>query len=162
MAATLAVAVAGCSGSGDGGSRPRTVPPPSPTATSAVTSTTALRKVTVKARLTGRAVVPGPGAQSGSGSATVTLDAADSQVCFDLSVAFIDPAQTADLFTAPLGAVGPSTVALTPPDEDGKSSGCATTPQGIVESIALNPAGFYIQITNVQFPGGALRGQLAY
>lgn len=126
-----------------------------------MTSTSVLRKSTLSTRLTGRAVVPGPGAQSGSGTATIKLDPSAGQVCFDLSVKFVDPSDSAAIFTAPAGAIGPSTVSLTPPDKDGNSSGCVQAPEGIVESMVVNPPGFYVQITNVQFPGGALRGQLA-
>jgi hypothetical protein len=113
------------------------------------------------ARLSGKSVVPGPGALSGSGTATLSLDPAAEKVCYELTVRNVDPVTSATVFTGPAGALGPVTIPLEPPGDDNKSSGCAEAARGIVESIIANPAGFYVSVDNVQFPGGALRAQLA-
>jgi hypothetical protein len=133
-----------------------------PQPTEPVTTTTVARpgKVVLQARLSGRAVVPGPGAASGSGTAKLTLDAGASEVCFELTVRSIDPASDAAVFTGPAGAIGPSTVALDPP-AGGSSEGCVHVDPGIIQSITDHPNGFYISVRNVQFPGGALRAQLS-
>jgi hypothetical protein len=150
----LVVSGAACS-SGSGFQRG---PAPTEPVTTALTSPPG--KTALQAHLSGRSVVPGPGAASGTGTATITLDRAANQVCYKLTVASIDPALAAAIFTGPAGAIGPSMIGLDPP-ESGKSDGCVPVEEGIVESIASHPNGFYISISNVQFPGGALRGQLS-
>ncbi len=114
----------------------------------------------LKARLSGRSVVPGPGAISGSGSATLTVDLVAGQVCYQLTATNTDPALGAAVYTGPAGAIGPKTIELEPPAK-GKSDSCAPVDRGLLESIVANPSGFYIRVDNIQFPGGALRGQLA-
>ena len=42
----------------------------------------------------------------------------------------------------------------------GTSSGCLTANADLVHEILANPAGFYVNVHNAQFPGGAVRGQL--
>ncbi|HEX8769467.1 MAG TPA: CHRD domain-containing protein [Acidimicrobiales bacterium] len=128
---------------------PATTPPP------VVPHQTAL-----KAWLSGKSVVPGPGAISGSGTALLSLDPVAGKVCYELSVRNVDPALAAAVFTGPAGAIGPATIALEPPADDNKSSGCVAVEPGIIESIVANPSGFYVRVDNIQFPGGALRGQL--
>jgi hypothetical protein len=52
-------------------------------------------------------------------------------------------------------------VPLTTPDAAGKSSGCATVGQPVVAAILANPADYYVNVHNAEFPGGAVRGQLS-
>lgn len=129
---------------------PTTAPPPTQPGVTAL-----------KARLSGKSVVPGPGALSGSGTATLSLNVAAARVCYELTVRNVDPVTAASVFTGPAGALGPATIPLEPPEDDNTSSGCVDVPKGILESIIANPAGFYVSVSNVQFPEGALRAQLA-
>jgi hypothetical protein len=140
----------------DGGSPSR---PRQPTATGPATTTTTVRTTTLVAPLDGGAVVPGPGAPSASGQARLTLDPDAGQVCWELTVAGVDAPTAAHLHTAPLGAVGPVTVALTAV-AGGPGSGCATVPPELAASIAANPLGFYVDVHGEAFPAGAVRGQL--
>lgn len=170
FAATFLIgAAAGCSSNSSDSSETRGPAPTEPTPTTTARPGTGANgiptfpphKTVLTARLSGRSVVPGPGALSGSGTATITLDPTAGQVCYQLTVASIDPPSSADIFTGPAGAIGPATVHLETP-ADGKAEGCVTAEQGIIESIRSNPAGFYVSVVNVQFPGGALRGQLSF
>jgi hypothetical protein len=102
---------------------------------------------------------PGGGDPDGVGGATITLNANRGQVCFVLAVARIAPATAAHIHQAPVGVNGPIVVPLTPPT-NGFSFGCTSADRALISAIIANPAGFYVNVHNADFPGGALRGQL--
>lgn len=115
----------------------------------------------LSANLTGPAEVPVPGDPDGSGSATVTLNQGQAEVCFELSVANIEPAFAAHIHVGAAGVPGPVVVGLAPPTT-GSSSGCVTdVDPELIKAIRQNPAGYYVNVHNASFPGGAVRGQLA-
>jgi hypothetical protein len=116
---------------------------------------------TLSAHLTGAAEKPAAGDADGAGHATIKIDAAKNQVCADLMVEKIAPATMAHIHKAPADAAGPVAVPLTKPDAAGKSSGCATADAAVVKDIAANPAGYYVNVHNAEFPAGAVRGQLS-
>ncbi|HWC12045.1 MAG TPA: CHRD domain-containing protein [Acidimicrobiales bacterium] len=152
-ATVVATLLAACaSGSGSGQSRPAATTPP------ATTSTT-VRTTTLTASLTGGAVVPAPGGAEASGEARVILDPDAGRLCWEVTVSGVGPPAAAHLHTAPLGAVGPVTVALTAVP-GGPATGCADVPPELAASVAANPAGFYVDVHDDAFPGGAARGQL--
>ncbi|MGH2586769.1 MAG: CHRD domain-containing protein [Dehalococcoidia bacterium] len=108
--------------------------------------------------LTG-AAEPNGGDPDGVGGATIVLHANRGQVCFALAVARIAPANAAHIHQAPVGVNGPIVVPLTPPT-NGVSFGCTSADRALISAIIANPAGFYVNVHNADFPGGALRGQL--
>lgn len=146
-------------GSDDEEAPPTTVDVPSSLATGA-SPTSAAGPLTLRAALSGDAEVPGPGDAAGSGSATVTVDPGRNQVCFELSVAGIAPADKAHVHRGPPDQAGPVVVNLTPPAE-GTAGGCVEASEGVVRQIVANPGAFYVNVHNRPFPAGALRGQLA-
>ena len=44
---------------------------------------------------------------------------------------------------------------------DGFSSGCVDVGRALAKEILKNPADYYVNVHNAEFPGGALRGQLS-
>jgi len=114
----------------------------------------------LSATLTGAAEVPVPGDPNGSGEAFVTLNPGLKEVCFQLSVSDIVPATAAHIHEAPEGVPGPVVVGLIPPT-DGFSSGCVTADFDLILDIIRNPAEYYVNVHNVEFPAGAVRGQLS-
>ena len=112
--------------------------------------------------LTGAAEVPGPGDPNGSGTATITLNYGQSEVCWDITVFNITlPATLAHIHViGPLG-FGPPVVDLTPPDETGSSSGCTSASRELIKNIIQNPEQYYVNVHNEDFPGGAVRGDLS-
>lgn len=113
------------------------------------------------AQLNGASEVPGPGDTDGTGAAAITIDPATSEVCFDLRVSGIDAATLAHIHPGVAGVANPPVVNLLPPTT-GTSTGCViTAPLTVATDIIANPAAFYVNVHNVAFQGGAVRGQLA-
>lgn len=112
--------------------------------------------------LTGAAEVPGPGDPDGSGTASVTVNHGQERVCFELAVADIAlPATGAHIHLAPVGVAGGVVVPLTPPSgTPATSSGCVDVTAALAKAILKNPAGYYVNVHNAEFPAGAVRGQL--
>lgn len=114
----------------------------------------------LRASLTGSQEVPGPGDPDGSGSAEITVVDATDNVCFDLEVRNIGAATAAHIHRGEAGVSGPPVVTLEAPS-DGSSDGCISAPGGLADEIYANPAGFYVNVHNSEYPAGAIRGQLA-
>ena len=111
--------------------------------------------------LTGAAEVPGPGDADGTGSAIVRTDPGANEVCFQLTVQNIAPASAAHIHEGAVGVAGPVVVTLTPPT-NGASHGCVGgVDVDLVKDIRKNPANYYVNVHNADFPGGAVRGQLS-
>lgn len=108
--------------------------------------------------LSGSEEVP-PADPDGFGFAVVTFDPDRGRVCYFLAVANIAPSTAAHIHEAPRGVNGPVVIHLTPPTS-GSSSGCTDTSIPVVQRLLANPSGFYVNVHNAQYPGGAVRGQL--
>ena len=103
---------------------------------------------------------PAAGDPEGTGTATITLRDGGS-VCWDITVADITlPAIAAHIHEGGPDVNGPIVVPLGGPDATGASVGCAVAEAALVEAIAANPAGFYVNVHTTDFPSGAVRGQL--
>jgi len=111
--------------------------------------------------LTGAAEAPDAGDPDGTGSAFLTLNAGQGEVCWDIAVSDIAlPGTGAHIHEAPAGSPGPVVVPLVAPDGSGTSTGCTSAATALIEDILDDPAGYYVNVHNEDFPGGALRGQL--
>ncbi len=109
--------------------------------------------------LSGAEEVP-PADPDGTGFALITLNVGQATVCWELTVANIEPATAAHIHRAPAGVNGPVVVPLSPPTT-GTSSGCTTANPVLIQDIIDNPEQYYVNVHNAQFPGGAVRGQLS-
>ena len=111
--------------------------------------------------LTGAAEVPGPGDPDGSGTATITVNPGQEEVCWTIEAEGIQlPATSAHIHIGAAGVAGDVVVTLTPPDESGFSSGCAEVSREEALDILNNPENYYINVHTTDFPNGAIRGQL--
>lgn len=110
----------------------------------------------------GSAEVP-PGDPDGSGSASVTLNPDQGQVCFDLSWMNITlPAQAAHIHQGAAGVAGPVVVPFfTAPVQGNSASACVSADQAVIQAIMTNPANYYVNVHTTDFPAGAIRGQLS-
>ena len=117
--------------------------------------------VKLSTMLTGAAEVPGPGDPDGWGSARIKLDTTSGRVCWTLKVKDITlPASAAHIHVGGPDVAGPVVVPLSAPNERGKAQGCTMADPALVQAIADNPSGYYVNVHNVDYPAGALRGQL--
>lgn len=115
--------------------------------------------------LTGAAEVPGPGDPDASGTASLTLNQGQGEVCFDLSWAGIDgTVVAAHIHVAPAGVAGPIVVPLFMGVALGgtdSASGCiAGVSEDLVKAIRQGPENYYVNVHSTVFPAGAARGQL--
>ena len=114
----------------------------------------------LQATLSGAAEVPGPGDADGTGTAEITVNSGQRQICYKLRVANIAPATAAHIHEAPPTAAGPVVVTLGAPTS-GMRSGCVTVTRALALEILKRPADYYVNVHNPAFPAGAVRGQLA-
>jgi hypothetical protein len=112
--------------------------------------------------LSGAAEVPGPGDPDGTGSASVTIDTANSQVCYTLFVQNLTlPAAAAHIHRGTAGEGGDVVVPFDiVPDATGNAVSCVAVDAALLSEIAQNPAGFYVNVHTSDFPDGAVRGQV--
>ena len=121
----------------------------------------AAHEVSLSAHMMGMAEKPGPGDADGMGHATLKVNTDKSEVCWTLMVENIAPATMAHIHKGAADVAGGVALALTPPDAAGKATGCATADAAVVADIVANPAGYYVNVHNAEFRGGAIRGQLS-
>ena len=115
---------------------------------------------TYNTNLTGGTEVPGPGDPDGSGTAEVSIADRVDNLCYEIDdVRGIAVATAAHIHRGAAGTAGPPVVTLDTPT-DGESSGCQQVPEALADEIEANPAMFYINVHNAEYPNGAIRGQL--
>ncbi len=114
----------------------------------------------LQAALTGAAEVPGPGDPDGTGTARLTLNPGQGEICYEITVANIAPATAAHIHEAPAGTAGPVVVVLSAPTS-GTSKACLAVDPALVREIMKDPSDYYVNVHNAPFPGGAVRGQLS-
>jgi hypothetical protein len=115
------------------------------------------------ADLKGSNEVPAAGDPDGVGAATVSFDvfdAVDAEVCWDIAYSGITAPTAAHIHRGAAGVAGLVVVDFGAPGAS-SSLGCAALTATLANEILADPAGFYVNVHNVDFPGGALRGQLA-
>lgn len=113
--------------------------------------------------MTGADERPGPGDPDGTGTAWITLNHGQGEVCWVIVVEDITlPAAAAHIHIAPVTDPGPVVVPLSAPGADGTTSGCLTgVDQELIKAIQQNPSAYYVNVHTSDFPAGAVRGQLS-
>ena len=125
------------------------------------TSTSAFGTV-LKLQMSGANERPNPGDPDGTGTAVLRILRATNQICYRLTVQnIVLPAVGAHIHKAPNTAAGGIVVALNAPDASGAVAGCATADAALVADILANPSAYYVNVHSRDFPGGAVRAQLA-
>ncbi len=109
--------------------------------------------------MTGEAERPGPGDPDAFGYATVVINSDTGEVCVRLRVFNMAPATAAHIHVGGPSEPGPVVVPL-PAPTNGRSSGCVSASTALLQRIVDNPANYYVNVHNLPFPGGAVRGQL--
>jgi Rieske Fe-S protein len=99
--------------------------------------------------------VPNQGDLDGSGTATVTVNPGRAEVCWSIEVADVAPIMMAHIHSAVATTTGPIVVPLNP-----YQGGCTEVSRALALDIVQNPSSYYVNVHNMDFPAGALRGQL--
>jgi hypothetical protein len=101
-------------------------------------------------------------AADGTGSATITLDPETGEACWELSVDGIGAVLQSHIHAGAAGTSGDVVVPLDVDGFDGTSDGCVSDQDAdALQAIIDDPASYYVNIHTEDFPGGAIRGQLA-
>ena len=107
------------------------------------------------ANMVGSTEVP-KGAPKGHATAAITITG--TKVCWKFTnVTGIDKTTASHIHKGKAGTAGPVVV---PFGAAYKPSGCTTSTAAVVKGILANPAGYYVNIHTVKYPGGAVRNQL--
>lgn len=123
---------------------------------------TAMGPMCLVAKMSGAEEVP-PGDPKGTGFAAITIDPVKNEVTFDVVVSGIKlPASAMHIHVGEAGKAGDVVVpAAKAPDASGAvTSTTANVDPALIAKILDNPAGYYINVHNADFPKGAVRGQL--
>ena len=110
------------------------------------------------ATLTGASEVP-PADPDGAGMARIAINDATNQVCTDLEVRNISAVTAAHIHEGRAGVNGPPVITLDAPDDD-DSDDCDTASDVLVDRLRRNPSAFYVNVHTVDYPNGAIRGQI--
>jgi hypothetical protein len=112
------------------------------------------------AGLRGSNEVP-PADADGRGDALVRIQG--TQVCFTTGWSRIGTPTAGHIHIGAAGANGPVVVGFfmaAMPATVHTATGCVSTTPENAAAIRANPAGYYVNLHNAEFPGGAIRGQL--
>lgn len=103
----------------------------------------------------------GVGDPDGSGTARVTVNPGKNLICWDITVENINGATRGHIHEAAAGKNGPIVVEFF---EAGATQlqGCTSPKPGTTaREILKDPANYYVNIHNDEYPAGAVRGQLS-
>lgn len=105
---------------------------------------------------------PWTGDPDGVGTALITVNPGQREVCWETSASNITlPATASHIHRAEALVRGPIVVFLSPPDATGGATGCTSgVDRGLLLDILRNPSEFYVNVHTADFPAGAIRGQL--
>jgi hypothetical protein len=102
-----------------------------------------------------------PGDAGATGSAALTLNQGQGEICFDLEFEDLTtPPERAHIHRGAVGFNGPIVVAFYETGQPAVAEGCVSVDGALVKEIRQNPAGFYVNVHNETAPAGAVRGQL--
>jgi hypothetical protein len=122
----------------------------------------ASRGKVLRATLTGANEVPGPGDPDGAGTARVTVNLGQRQVCFDLTVTGLTDVVAAHVHVGDATVAGDVVIPLAPlPAVGATSHGCiGDLDRALLKALIKNPSGYYVNVHSSDFTAGAIRGQL--
>lgn len=114
----------------------------------------------LSAQLSGAAEIPKAGSPEGSGTFNLTLKPEQEQICYELRVTNVESPTAAHIHQGEAGKAGPPVVTLKAPT-DGQVKDCTQVSKDVIADLRANPDGYYVNVHNKEFPGGAVRGQLS-
>jgi hypothetical protein len=155
--AVALIGVAGCGSSSSSSSSATSASTPTTTTTSASQGKAVSRTYTLK--LTGAGETP-PGAPGGTAKAVVILSTKTGKVCWTFtSLSGFSQPTFAHIHAAPAGKAGNIVLPLST-GATFLTKGCVPASATLINAIAANPRGYYVNIHSKQYPNGAVRSQL--
>jgi hypothetical protein len=112
--------------------------------------------VTLVATLNG-ASEPDGGDPDGAGTFSVEIDAGAGDFCYTVTSTGIAAPTMAHIHSGGVGVNGAPVITIDPKGTDM----CIAVEPDVLKPIVATPDAFYVNIHNAEFPGGAIRGQLA-
>jgi hypothetical protein len=126
-----------------------------------IAATTTAQVASFRAVMTGANEAPTVADPDGLGIGLFTLDPSTGTVTFNLCVFNINPPTAAHIHRGGSNLAGPIIIPFNSPFVNGCSTGSTTgVATSLMSDIIANPAAFYANVHNADFPGGAIRGQL--
>lgn len=123
------------------------------------TKVVAVPSKTYSVKMTGKAETP-KGPPSGTGAAVVTVHGKTDKLCWRFAHLKGFSAPTlAHIHLGPAGTSGNVVVPLSGAAKF-KDKGCVRASPTLLKAIEKNPHGYYVNIHNKKYPGGAVRSQL--
>lgn len=101
----------------------------------------------------------GPGDPDGSGSAQITLNQGQGEICFSIETSNVDNVLAAHIHVGAAGVNGGVVVNFDWANTGG--SGCVAAEAELIKQIRQNPSDYYVNVHSPEFPAGAIRGQLS-
>src|SRR4051794_40004331 len=100
-----------------------------------------------------------PTASEGSGTALVTLNQGQGEVCWDISASDLtSPVILAHIHHGAADTNGQVVVDFMEPVNG--LNGCVNADAGLIKQIRQDPADYYVNVHTTMFPAGEVRGQL--
>lgn len=120
-------------------------------------------ETTLTATLEGGDAETPPGDPDGSGTASIVVDPAAGTLCWEFSTTNVGPGNASHIHAGAAGVAGDVVVPLDTDGFEESSEGCIEPMEdaAVLQDILDSPADFYVNIHTDEFPGGAVRGQLA-
>jgi hypothetical protein len=112
--------------------------------------------IKLSASLTGSVETP-KGDPDGAGQFAARLNSGHTQLCYTLTSAMIAAPTAAHIHVGKAGEAGPPVVPLQP---QAATETCVAIDKAVADKIIADPASYYVNVHNAEFPGGAVRGQL--
>jgi len=116
------------------------------------------------AKLAGTNEVPGPGDADGTGRVLLTLNQGQGEICFQIQVTNLTlPPTGSHIHAGAAGVAGAVVVDLAATfDANGYALGCVTgLEKATIKAIRQHPKDYYVNVHTLDYPAGAVRGQLS-
>ena len=95
----------------------------------------------------------------GRGNFTGVIDPEANRLCYILNAPGVETPTAAHIHLGGPGESGAPVVPLETPAE-GASGGCVELEADLAKALVDNPGGYYVNVHNAAYPGGAVRAQL--
>lgn len=102
------------------------------------------------------------GDPDGTGTALITINVGQHEVCWHTTVADIAlPATASHIHYGAAGIRGAIVIPLSAPDVTGEAIGCRSdVGRALLRDILHHPEDYYVNVHTTEFPAGAIRSQL--